>query len=120
MQAIDRSLNGSWRLLPASLVVLGGRLPPFLRADRASALLDDGVDGLFQGARLGRGVWCLLPRSEHSLAELAELFAAERLTHLQQSVDAIALEVERISEAQRFIAKRLSERAESRSRKPSP
>src|SRR3954447_26917921 len=93
MQAIDRSLNGSWRLLPASLVVLGGRLPPLLRAAPARALLDDGVDGLFQGARLGRGVWCLLPRSEHSLAELAELFAAERLTHLREPLAFLFLDV---------------------------
>ena len=36
----------------------------------------------------------------------------ERLEHLQQSVDAIAIEVERIAEAQRFSAKLLSERAD--------
>ena len=36
----------------------------------------------------------------------------ERLEHLQQSVDAIAIEVERIAEAQRFSAKLLAERAE--------
>lgn len=34
-----------------------------------------------------------------------------RLEHLQQSVDAIALEVERIAEAQRFSAALLAERA---------
>ncbi len=36
---------------------------------------------------------------------------ADRLEHLQQSVDAIAIEVERIAEAQRFSAKLLAERA---------
>ena len=64
-------------------------------------------------------VWRFAPwrrQQQHVPAALP----AERLTHLRQSVDAIALEVERISEAQRFIAKRLSERAESRSRKPPP
>jgi hypothetical protein len=35
-----------------------------------------------------------------------------QLEHLQQSVDAIAVEVERIAEAQRFSAKLLAERAE--------
>jgi Tfp pilus assembly protein PilN len=35
-----------------------------------------------------------------------------QLEQLQQSVDAIALEVERIAEAQRFSAKLLSERGE--------
>ncbi|MEP6620835.1 MAG: hypothetical protein ABJE47_16030 [bacterium] len=34
----------------------------------------------------------------------------QRLEHLQQSVDAIAIEVERIAEAQRFTAKLMSER----------
>jgi hypothetical protein len=36
----------------------------------------------------------------------------DRLEHLQQSVDAIAVEVERIAEAQRFSAKLLAGRAE--------
>ena len=35
-----------------------------------------------------------------------------QLEQLQQSIDAIAVEVERIAEAQRFSAKLLSERAE--------
>lgn len=34
----------------------------------------------------------------------------QRLEHLQQSVDAIAVEVERIAEAQRFSAKLLADR----------
>ena len=37
----------------------------------------------------------------------------DRLEHLQQSVDAIAVEVERIAEAQRFSAKLLAERTEA-------
>ena len=36
----------------------------------------------------------------------------DRIEGLQQSVDTIAIEVERIAEAQRFSAKLLSERAE--------
>ena len=39
----------------------------------------------------------------------------ERLERLQQSVDAIAIEVERIAEAQRFTAKLMSERGEQQS-----
>ena len=39
----------------------------------------------------------------------------EQLERLQQSVDAIAIEVERIAEAQRFSAKLLSERGERQS-----
>jgi hypothetical protein len=37
----------------------------------------------------------------------------DRLEHLQQSVDAIAVEVERIAEAQRFTARLLAERTEA-------
>ena len=37
----------------------------------------------------------------------------ERLDQLQNSVDAIAVEVERIAEAQRFSAKLLAERSET-------
>jgi hypothetical protein len=40
------------------------------------------------------------------------LEAQERLQDLQRSVDAVALEVERIGEAQRYIAKKAAERAE--------
>jgi hypothetical protein len=40
--------------------------------------------------------------------------AAERLEQLQQSVDAIALEVERIGESQRFSARLEAERQERR------
>jgi hypothetical protein len=39
--------------------------------------------------------------------------ADDRLDHLQQSVDAIAIEVERIAEAQRFSAKLSAGRSES-------
>jgi hypothetical protein len=46
--------------------------------------------------------------------------ADERFEHLQQSVDAIALEVERIGEAQRYIAKLAAERVESHPPKPRP
>jgi aspartokinase len=37
----------------------------------------------------------------------------QRMDQLQQSVDAIAVEVERIAEAQRFSAKLLAERSEA-------
>ena len=48
--------------------------------------------------------------AEHSLPGQTEA----QLAQLQQSIDAIALEVERIAEAQRFSAKLLSERNEAR------
>ena len=55
-------------------------------------------------------VWRLGGRAAHVNAANASL-ADERLEQLQQSIDAIALEVERIGEAQRFHAKLQSERS---------
>ena len=56
-------------------------------------------------------VWRLTRRPPmHSPVALQ---ANERLDHLQQTVDAIALDVERIGEAQRFIAKLAAEQAEA-------
>src|SRR5438034_11229659 len=46
-------------------------------------------------------------------ADLAQF--AERFEHLQQSVDSIAVEVERIGEGQRFAAKLLADQAAARS-----
>jgi hypothetical protein len=52
----------------------------------------------------------LKPKPRH---ELPSPLYEQRLDQLQQSVDAIAVEVERIAEAQRFSAKLLSERSET-------
>jgi hypothetical protein len=55
-------------------------------------------------------------RSKRPPPELPNRFAIEqRFDQLQQAVDAIAVEVERIAEAQRFSAKLLAERPEQRS-----
>jgi len=48
-----------------------------------------------------------LKRKENAISD-----ADARLEQLQQSVDSIAIEVERISEAQRFSAQLLAQRAE--------
>ena len=57
-------------------------------------------------------VWRLGRRSADAVTTDAAL-ADARLEQLQQSVDAIALEVERIGEAQRFHAKLQSEQSET-------
>jgi hypothetical protein len=90
-----------WRALSAlftviNLVGLGWAVAeaegPHAAAHVALALL--GMYGMWRfSARTGR--------EDESIAELGEL----RLEQLQQSVDAVALEVERIGEAQRFNAK---------------
>jgi hypothetical protein len=58
-------------------------------------------------------VWRLGPRARWHDSRLA-MSADERLERLQQSVEAIAIEVERIGEAQRFSVKLIQERAEAR------
>lgn len=44
-------------------------------------------------------------------AAVADHAAQQRLEQIQQSIDAIAIEVERISEGQRFVSKMLSDRS---------
>ena len=58
-------------------------------------------------------VWRLAPRSGRKDAPRLEP-TEERLERLQQSMDAVALEVERIGEAQRYSAKLQAQRDETR------
>lgn len=62
------------------------------------------------------GVWVVRTlRRKSAPAEISNrLQIEERFDQIQQAVDAIAVEVERITEAQRFSAKLLAERAEPR------
>lgn len=60
---------------------------------------------------IGIGARIMLLRARR-LAEKPPL-DENRLRHLEQAVDAIAIEIERISEGQRFTTKLLSERVES-------
>ena len=62
-------------------------------------------------------VWRLAPRARQREEMLAEQEAVPRLERLQQSLDAIGLEVERIGEAQRFTTKIVAERAHAASPK---
>lgn len=63
------------------------------------------------------GVWVVRSLRQNSAPpEISNrLQIEERFDQIQQAVDAIAVEVERITEAQRFSAKLLAERAEPRS-----
>jgi hypothetical protein len=58
-------------------------------------------------------VWRLAPRSGRKDPPRLEP-TDERLEQLQQSLDAVALEVERIGEAQRYNAKLQADRVETR------
>src|SRR4051812_29091441 len=55
----------------------------------------------------GRGIWKKSGKAANAPAGLTE--AAQRLERLEASVDAIAIEIERVSEGQRFVTKLLSE-----------
>ena len=57
-------------------------------------------------------MWRIARRAAETHTSGAPL-ANERLEQLQQSVDAVAIEVERIGEAQRFAAKLAAERAQA-------
>jgi hypothetical protein len=82
-----------------------------------------GGEGLHAAAHValvllgGYFVWRLGPRARRQ-EMLAEEGAEPQLERIQQSLDAIGLEVERIGEAQRFATKLVVERAAAASQKP--
>jgi hypothetical protein len=59
-------------------------------------------------------------RVEREGSAKVPLEVASRLERIEQAVDAIAVEVERISEGQRFTTKLLTERASAASRQVEP
>jgi hypothetical protein len=60
--------------------------------------------------RHARGIWPL----DGSVSPALSGELTDRLMHLEQSVDAIAIEIERIGEGQRFITRLFAENAASR------
>ncbi|HMI57292.1 MAG TPA: hypothetical protein VK511_04550 [Gemmatimonadaceae bacterium] len=56
--------------------------------------------------------WAIAATSRRELK--SSTLSDSRLEQIQQSIDSIAIEVERITEAQRFTAKLMAERAEER------
>ena len=85
-------------------VNFAGAVMPAIMGERQHA----GVHAvlLVLGAVYVRRVW---RRKESANTDLSRELA-EGLTHLQQSVSAIAIEVERIGEGQRFITRLFTER----------
>jgi hypothetical protein len=85
----------------------------------SAALIDDNGVGViailsvFIGAPLAiayaRTIW-KRSSDDRPRSALADNEAATRLLQMQQSIDAMAVEIERISEGQRFVTKVLSER----------
>lgn len=54
-------------------------------------------------------VWRLLPSRPAPQRQAPDSELTDRLTRLEQAVDAVAIEVERIGEGQRFITRRFAE-----------
>ena len=65
-------------------------------------------------------VWRLAPRARRQEMVVVAAEADPRLDRIQQSLDAIGLEVERLGEAQRFTTKVMAERADAAAPKPPP
>ena len=57
-------------------------------------------------------------RAELALRDAPSRIDADAITQLQRTVDAVALEVERVGEAQRFVTRLLSERASAKLEPP--
>jgi hypothetical protein len=96
-----------WRLAAVAFVVInagGAVLAAAMRQWEHAAV----HVGLLIGGYL---MWPLVPGAGKEDPPQAEL-SDERLNYLQQSVDAVALEVERIGEAQRFAEKLRAEQPE--------
>jgi hypothetical protein len=64
---------------------------------------------------IARLVW---KRASHPPMKAIDNEMSERMRRLESGVDAIALEVERISEGQRFVTKLLADREKSRIEAP--
>jgi hypothetical protein len=102
-----------WRVIAALFIVanVGGAGVALLEDEPLHAALHVGlIVATFV-------VWRFLSRAQRRDLPHGHL-AEERLEHLQQSLDAIALDVERIGEAQRYAIKVVAER--TRSSPPEP
>ena len=100
-----------WRVVAALFTVLN------LVGAGYAAVLGEGLHTSVHVALMLIGafvVWRLSPATGTHDAS-TEPSVDDRMEQLQQSVDAVAIEVERIGEAQRFSAKLQAERAEVRS-----
>ena len=100
---------GPWLVVAAlfTLVNLGGAIYAGVLGEQDHAALHVGL--LLVGAYFTQRLFPRAVAQEPAPGQLAD----ERLDYLQQSVDAVALEVERIGEAQRFAARNQSVRTDT-------
>ena len=103
---MDRS-SKYWRIAAAGFVVInaGGAI--------YAVVMGEGMHAMVHGGLLlgGYAAWQFLPQKKAIEAAPGEIDET-RLDSLQESVDSIALNVERMGEAQRFHEKLLKERAQ--------
>jgi hypothetical protein len=98
----------AWFFINAAGAIFAARMGESMHANVHIALLLVGV-AVYATWRVNRGD----PQQETLAAEEAN----ERIEHLQHALDSIALNVERIGEAQRYETKILEERAETTPKK---
>lgn len=99
-----------WRVVAALFTVVN------LVSAGYAAILGEGLHTATHVALMLVGafvVWRLSPRTDERDVP-TDMGVSDRMEQLQQSVDAVAIEVERIGEAQRFNTKLQAERAEAR------
>jgi hypothetical protein len=108
----DLAITGQALSSPAAGLIAGTSAAPFGIGLRQSQFMTLSVLSILfiffpLAIGLGRGLWKRSSRPGPSPAAFTE--SAHRLERLEASVDAIAIEIERVSEGQRFVTKLLSE-----------
>jgi hypothetical protein len=108
----DLALTGQALSSPAAGLIAGTSAAPFGIGLGQSQIMTLSVLSILfiffpLAVGLARGIWKRSSRPGPSPSAFAE--TAQRLERLEASVDAIAIEIERVSEGQRFVTKLLSE-----------
>ena len=74
-----------------------------------------GIASLAALSAIGIGIHAYLRRMRHKDAQVhVTRYDEDRLARIEQAVDAIAIEVERVAESQRFLTRLQTERADDR------
>lgn len=107
LEAIGRTLRG-----PEAARVMAGTVPPLSSADEEEAF----GFGLAAGIGIAMAIGWIRRRRRQHREEARALRGVDpgQIARLEQAVDAIAIEVERIAEGQRFTTKLMAEQAGAR------
>lgn len=108
----DIQLTGEQLTSPSAGVIASTAAPPVFAGLRSKDLMTLSVLSIvlvFFPLAVGAARAALKKANRPGPPAAAFMETAQRLEHLEASVDAIAIEIERISEGQRFVTKLLSE-----------